>query len=50
MRNRTPWQRLTPRGLIAFWQCYRMQWRHLRRSHGTRRSAAHTAWYYGPIR
>lgn len=50
MPENTPWQRLTPRGLLAFWRCYRIQWRHYHRVHGTRRSAARTAWYYGPIR
>lgn len=43
-------KRFTPRGLLAFWRCYRMQWKHLRKSHRTRWSAAQTAWKYGPVR
>ncbi|RKT33647.1 hypothetical protein DEU34_2250 [Microbacterium sp. AG1240] len=43
-------KRITPRGLLAFWRNYRIQWRHLKKHHRTRRSAAYTAWHYGPVR
>lgn len=41
--------RLTPRGLRAFWRCYRAQ-RQVFGRRDSRRESLRTAWLYGPVR